>query len=405
MKRIYQSVIEEHFESYSQMAFMPGPRQAGKTTLAKKVCAELTSESIYLNWDYPKDRERILQGSDQIINEIQKDELGSHQPVTVAFDEIHKFSQWKNYLKGYYDYSKELAHTLVTGSAKLDIFKKGGDSLMGRYFLYHIHPFSAGELLQRPFEAKEFAEPAMLDDAMWQGLYEFGGFPDPLLKQDKRFLTRWQQLRLQQLFQEDIGDISGVSSLHQMEVLVNILQNQATGQLNYHALAKLIQVSDKTVKQWVSILNSLYYCFTIQPWHRNISRSLIKEPKLYLWDWSVIEDPGARIENLLASHLHKAAHFWTDIGLGKYQLHYLRDKDKKEVDFLVSKNNAPWMLVECKSSGNEPISANLRYFQQQTNAPFAFQVVYDKAYVDESCFSIKGRPVIVPARTFLSQLP
>lgn len=402
MRRMYQHIVSEHCKQFDQMVFLPGARQVGKTTIAHQVCDDVKNH-LYLNWDYPSDRQFILSGSNNVIDAIENKRLGEHTKPIVVFDEIHKFKDWKNYLKGYFDYSKTQINTLVTGSGKLDVYQKGGDSLMGRYFIYRVHPLSTRELITPNYDAEKIHFPKKLDNNVWESLYEFGGFPDPLLKQDKRFSNRWQQLRMQQLLQEDINAFIHISELAQIEVLAKLLHQNASQQLNYHQLAKMIQVTDKTLKRWIECLKSLYFCFTIQPWSKNISRSLIKEPKLYLYDWSLIHDKGARIENLIACHLLKAVHYWTDIGLGNYQLYYLRDKEKREVDFLITENDKPWILAEVKASNNQSINPNLYYYQSQTQAPYAFQVAFDAPYIDEDCFSVK-KPTIVPARTFLSQL-
>ena len=168
-------------------------------------------------------------------------------------------------------------------------------------------------------------------------------------------------------------------------------------------LAAKIKVSAPTLTRWMELLKNLYFCFTIQPWSKNLSRSLIKEPKVYLWNWALIEDMGARLENFVASHLYKAVQFWTDRGLGDYGLYYLRDKDKREVDFLVTKDRKPWFLVEAKASGNQGISRWLYYYQEKLKVPHAFQIGFDLPYVNQNCFEMKD-PVIVPAKTFLSQL-
>ena len=170
---------------------------------------------------------------------------------------------------------------------------------------------------------------------------------------------------LQQLFHEDIKELSKVSDLAQMEVLAKMLYRQSGAQLNYHSLAKMIQVTDKTLKNWINILDSFYFCFTLQPWSKNVARSLIKEPKVYLWDWSLVEDKGARVENFIASHLLKAVHYWTDIGLGKFGIYYLRDKDQREADFLITENDKPWILIEVKSSNKQSLSPHLLHFQNQ----------------------------------------
>lgn len=165
----------------------------------------------------------------------------------------------------------------------------------------------------------------------------------------------------------------------------------------------MINVSSPTIRRWLNCLEAFYYCFSIHPWTKNVKRSLRKEPKYYLWDWSLIEDPGARVENFVASHLLKAVHFWTDYGFGEFELHFLRDKEKNEVDFLVTKNKAPWFLVEVKISKNSGISKSLYTFQKQTGAKHAFQVIIDMDYIQKDCFAYRN-PIIVPAMTFLSQL-
>jgi predicted AAA+ superfamily ATPase len=189
----------------------------------------------------------------------------------------------------------------------------------------------------------------------------------------------------------------------EIQLLAEILEQEASHSLNYSTLASKIKVSTPTLQRWIELLKNLYFCFTIQPWAKNVTRSLVKEPKIYLWNWALIEDPGARVENLIASHLYKAVQFWTDQGLGEYGLYYLRDKDKREVDFLVTKNRKPWFLVEAKSSGDRGISRWLYYFQEKLKVPHAFQIGFDLPYVDKDCFSYK-EPIIVPAKTFLSQL-
>jgi uncharacterized protein len=188
-----------------------------------------------------------------------------------------------------------------------------------------------------------------------------------------------------------------------MQLLADILQQEASHALNHAALATKIKVSIPTLQRWIELLKSLYFCFTIQPWAKNLSRSLIKEPKIYLWNWALIEDQGARLENMVASHLLKAVQFWTDRGLGDYGLHYLRDKEEREVDFLVSRNGKPWFLIEAKSSGNRALSRSLYYYQEKLKVPHAFQLCFDLPYFPTNCFSTH-HPIIVPAKTLLSQL-
>ena len=222
------------------------------------------------------------------------------------------------------------------------------------------------------------------------------------MQRNERFSHQWQRLKTDLLFKEDLRDLTRIQDIGQVELLAQLLAKQ-TGQLvDYTSLANKIKVSSPTIQRWIKALSNLYFCFTLQPWSKNIAKSLIKQPKIYLWDWTMVKDVGARNENFIASHLLKAIQFWTDAGFGTYQLHFLRDTAKREVDFLVTQNQEPWFLVECKTS-DQGISPSLYYFQQQTKASFAFQVSMQKPFVDRTCF-IEGKPLLVPAQTLLSQL-
>lgn len=402
MKRLYHAAIIDHIRENRQMLFIMGPRQVGKTT----TCHSLMNEFkyfFYFTWDNLEDREKILVGPKSIAIAARLESLLEAKPV-IVFDEIHKYSRWKDFLKGFYDSYSHLAHILVTGSARLDIYKKGGDSLMGRYFLYRFHPLSIGEIVDPVFPSTELrSKPIAISKADFDTLWQFGGYPDPFLKTNKRFFNRWSNLRFQQLFQEDIRDLTRIQELKQLEVLANLIKFQAGKQTSYESLAKKVRVTGHTIRHWIETLRSLYYCFELRPWSNNIARALLKEPKYYLWDWSQVEDLGARAENFVASHLLKSVHFWTDAGFGRYDLHYIRDKDQREVDFLVTRNEEPWFLIEVKLSNNKAISPTLEYFQQATGAKHAFQVVIDLPWVNRDCFE-ETRSIIVPARTFLSQL-
>jgi len=401
MKRIYESILNDHFAHYTQMAFAAGPRQVGKSTIAKSYC-EKYPYTQYLNWDKTKDRELILKGQEFVADSLPIEAILEQKPL-IVFDEIHKYKDWKNFLKGFVDEYKGKLDILVTGSAKLNVFQRGGDSLAGRYFLYRIHPVSTAELVRISLPQKIIAPPQKIDNTEFNALFEFGGFPEPLLRQEKSFFNRWQELRQQQILREDIRELAQIQELSQLEVLASILKQQA-GQLSkYSEFAKKVRVSDTTARRWINVLEAFYYCFTIKPWSVNISRTLLKEPKIYLWDWSVIEDKGARIENFAACHLLKACHAWTDLGFGKFELYFLRDKEKREVDFLITQNQKPWILLEVKSSAKESLSEHLYYFQSQIKAEHVLQLAFDLPYVDEDCFALK-KPKIVPMITFLSQL-
>ena len=398
MKRLYESIFKDHFKQNNQMAFVSGPRQVGKTTAAQA----FVKNGRYVNWDRQEDRMVLTKGPNRIAEKLEIERLTRTNP-TVIFDELHKYSKWKSFLKGFYDAYKNRCHIVVTGSARLDTFKRGGDSLLGRYFSYRMHPFTVGETLNQNTSTEVLHNPKKPDKLTMEQLYRFGGFPDPFSKANTRHHTRWTRTRRELLVREDVRDISNIHEIDQMEVLANMLDFEAGGMLNYTHLTNDVNVSVETIQRWITTLESLYYCFLIKPWFKNVRKSLRKQPKVYLWDWSVIQDVGKRVENFIASHLLKAVHYWTDMGFGNYGLHYLRDKLKREVDFLVVKDGVPWLLVEVKKSATQSLSPNLSYFQRVTGAQHAFQVTFEGDYVDRDCFE-ETRPTIVPAATFLSQL-
>ncbi len=402
INRMYFHTIKEHFLKNKQMLFLMGPRQVGKTTLSLGSEKLINSDFYYLNWDNLDDREVLLKGPKAIADKIELFKARASAPL-VIFDEIHKYRDWKTLLKGFYD---SYAHDggvkiMVTGSARLDAYFSGGDSLMGRYFRYRIHPISVGELSVRKRGESLIADPFDVEDN-YLNLYQYGGFPEPFQKRDTLFHKQWTLLRDQQLFFEDVRDLSRVHELKQMQLLGHLLSKRVGSLINYSSLSKDIHVSIETIRRWMSLLESLYLIFLVSPWSKNIPRSLLKEPKIYFWDWSLITNEGSRCENFIAMHLLKSCQFWTDRGYGMFSLHFLRDKEKKEVNFIVCKDEEPWFLVEVKKSSGL-LNPRLEYFQNLTGAKHAFQVVIDRDYEDIDCFSYT-RPISVPARTFLSQL-
>jgi predicted AAA+ superfamily ATPase len=383
------------------MIFISGPRQVGKTTISLE--ASFGAEvHHYFNWDNEDHRALIIEGPQAVARKVRLEEARESLPILV-FDEIHKYRNWKRFLKGFFDTYEKRCRILVTGSARLDVYKRGGDSLMGRYFLYRLHPLSIREIANPSLPDQEIRKPCEILQADYEALLEYGGFPEPYLKRSKAFFNHWKRLRLGQLFREDLRDLSRIQEISQIQFLADILQKEASHALNQSVLASKVKVSAPTLHRWMELLKNLYFCFTIQPWSKNLSRALIKEPKTYLWNWANVEDVGARFENFVASHLYKAVQFWTDRGFGEYDLFYLRDKEKREVDFLVTKDRKPWFLVEAKASGSQGISRWLYYYQEKLKVPHAFQLGFDMPYVNRDCFGYQ-EPVIVPAKTFLSQL-
>ena len=394
--RLYKTMADSHLKSYRQMVFLSGPRQVGKTTIGESL------GKLYLNWDDSAARRIIQEGQRAVFDKYGLGKA-TEQDTTVVFDEIHKYSRCKQYIKGFYDlYGKQL-RIVATGSARMDIYKKGGDSMMGRYFPYRMHPFSVAELLDVSLPGEELVRaPRCLEDADWNALLRFGGFPDPFSKRDVRFSHRWNSLRFDQLMTVDMRDLTKIDQLDVLASLARILSLRSGEQLVYKSLGRDVGVDEKTAKAWVKALKHLYFGFEVRPWFRNVENSIRKMPKWYLRDWANISDEGKRAETFIACHLLKAVEGWTDLGYGDFELGYLRDKAKREVDFIVVRDGEPWFLVEAKN-GDTSLSGNLEHFQRQTGAKHAFQVVVDEDYVDRDCFSYT-QPVVVPARTFLSQL-
>ncbi len=398
LPRLYSRMLAEHLARNRQMAFLTGPRQVGKTTAARKTASDAT----YLDWDDPDDRRLVLQGPKAVAQHLGLDRLAESPPV-VVFDELHKHDRWKSFLKGFFDRFADRARIVVTGSSRMDVYRRGGDSLMGRYFLYRMHPFSVGELADpAPFESLVRA-PEPLAESAFQALREHGGFPEPFVHRDPRFTLRWRELRRQQLVREDLRDLTRIQELGRIEVLATLLAERSAATLVHSSLAREIEMSVDTIRRWVAALEALHHGFLLRPWFRNVAKALRKEPKWYLTDWSGIDDPGARAETFVACHLLKAVHAWTDLGLGRFELRYLRDKEKREVDFLVVRDRKPWFLVEAKL-GDTDLSPHLAHFQRQTGARHAFQAVLDLPYVAADGFR-RTDPCVVPARTLLSQLP
>lgn len=392
MNRYLQQAASELVKE--KFLLISGPRQVGKTTLAKQWLAD--KKGLYLNWDIPSDRERILK--------LFKQPLPIHGMV---LDEIHKYARWKSWLKGLSDREDKHLQVMVTGSARLDLFRRGGDSLLGRYNLVRLHPLTIGELTH----SKLMPPPRNSSDWIslggrsakrpaWDQLKRRGGFPEPFLKDDDLQHRRWSAQRRQLLVQEEIRDLTDIRHLSLVEHLAILLPERAGSVLSMNSLREELQVAHDTVTSWIGALERIYYCFLLAPYTKRVARSLKKERKLYVWDWSELENPGARFENMVASHLLKAIHAWSDFGYGRFELFYWRDKQKREVDFLITQNRKPAVLIECRLS-DEALSPHLVYLGHQLGGRIPHVQLLDKPGVDYA----KGNVRIVSADTYLSNLP
>lgn len=330
-----------------KMVFVGGPRQVGKTTLAKQVLGKKTG---YLNWDDSLDRERIL-----------KRELPA-TPLWV-FDEIHKYRSWRNYLKGLFDKQRESHQILVTGSARLDLYRFSGDSLQGRYHYLRMYPIS-------------FAEAQNWGDENLKSLFRFGGFPEPYFEQRSTFQKRWSREYRNRFLREDLVELERVQDLGNLELLILRLPALVGSPLSINGLREDLSLNFRTVSRWLEILERLYHVFRLPPFGAPKIRAVKKEQKHYHYDWTLISDPGIRFENLVAVHLLKWVHFLEDTQGRDIELRYFRDIDGREVDFVVVEDGVPTHFIECKLS-DEPISRGLYYLKERFPQVEAWQLAFN----------------------------
>lgn len=369
------------------MAFLVGPRQSGKTTTATTFQSKQTS---YWTWDDSDDRLLLRSSPANFLKTVVERDPDKK---LLVLDEIHKGTKWRGWLKGFYDKHHDQYQFIVTGSARLNIFSRGGDSLLGRYFFYRHHPFSLGELEKAEFKNKLFRSPVRRKGNKLQTLLRFGGFPRPFLTARVSSHRKWVRMRKDLLLREDLRDLSKVEDIAAIELLVQLLLPRVGQLLNYQNLANDLDVSVDSIRRWVRLLNHLYYTYLVLPYTKQIKRSIKKMPKVYLWDWSEVPDEAARFENLIASHLLKSVHYWTDCGYGDFSLYYIRDKEKREVDFLVTKDSTPFLLAECKTSDENP-SPTLRHFSNLLKPPYVYHVVLNKKATGKGILELGSGGVI-----------
>jgi hypothetical protein len=368
MERYLKSHVRDDLTR--KMVFLGGPRQVGKTFLAKEILGRSTSG--YLNWDIPAQREQIL-----------KREL----PATklIVFDEIHKFRGWRNYLKGVFDEFHPAKKILVTGSARLDLYRFGGDSLQGRYYFLRLHPLSVAELSA---SQKDFAS-----------LLALGGFPEPFLGGSARLAKRWSNEYRERLVREDIAALENIQSLGTLELLMLRLPDLVGSPLSVNALREDLQLNHQTVSRWLDVLERMYAIFRLAPFGAPKIRAVKKERKHYHFDWSLVPGESFRFENLIAAHLLKWVDFQRDTEGRLLELRYFRDVDGREVDFVVVEGRRPIMMIECKLSDQE-LSPSLRYLAQRFPTTPAFQIsAHGKKDV-----AISKQIRLMPAHRFLADL-
>ena len=376
MKRYLHPFIKKDLEK--KMVFMGGPRQVGKTTISKDLLKELDSDQYY-NWDNSDHRKIIINKNWDSAKQL------------IVLDEIHKYKPWKSFIKGIYD-TEEKFKALITGSAKLNVYRKGGDSLLGRYYYYRLHPLSLKEILQFSTTEKKTNPNEIL-----KKLEKLGPFPEPYLDNDSTNANRWRKERLERILYEDILAIEEVRRLSSLELLIDLLRERVASPISYQSLSEDIGVSPITIKSWIDLLERMYLIFIVPPYNRSLKRAIKKESKVYFYDFSDIDSGGKQFENLIAAHLIKEVNFLEDTQGLKYKLHLLRDKEKREVDFLIALNNKPVLLIEVKLSDNKADKSLLYYKNKLTNIK-AIQVVRNLNMSNES----KGIKIL-PAVQFLQE--
>ena len=374
----------------AKMVFLAGPRQVGKTTLARQVL-EGWEGGAYLSWDNREDRREIRAARWP----------GGH--ALVVLDELHKWRGWKGWLKGEFDKHRERLRFLVTGSARLDIYRRGGDSLQGRYHHHRLHPFSLAEVASggkppriRPGQELDVARSG--DQGLVEALLQAGGFPEPFLAQSARSLRRWQKERLDRFFREDVRDLEPIRDISTFQMLAELLPERVGSLLSLNALREDLEVSHRALTHWMEVLETMYHVFRVRPFGGSRARTLTKMPKAYLWDWSLVPARAARFENLVGSHLLKLAHYLQDVEGFAVELHYLRDREGREVDFLITAERKPWFAVEVKL-GETRVDPALRHFRERLRVPWAYQVTLEggRDFVQDGVR-------VVPASRFLSAL-
>lgn len=349
MERIQQSFIIRDLAK--KMVLLVGPRQTGKTWLAKNI-AKTFNNSVYLNYDQLKDREIIH--SQSWLSNIN----------LLILDELQKMPDWKNYLKGVYDTKPEQLRILVTGSARLEIFEQLGDSLAGRYFKHRLLPISAAELAKTK-------QPIDLEKLLLRG-----GFPEPYLETEEINAARWRQQYVNSLLSTDVFEFDKIHNLKALHLLFQLLQHRVGSPISYQSLAEDIAISPVTVKKYIQVLEALFVIFTVTPYAKNIARSLLKEPKVYFYDTGLVNgDNGAKFENLVAVSLLKHVYGKNDYLAENCELHYLRTKDGVEVDFVITKDHDVEQMIEAKFTDNKP-SKHLQRMHEKYAYP-AVQVVYN----------------------------
>ena len=331
-----------------KIVLISGPRQSGKTYLSRGLLHE---NADYLNFDSAAHRSVIRAQS------------WDRDSTLLVLDELHKMKNWKSWLKGIYDVEGLNPPIVVTGSSRMDTFKKTGDSLAGRHRLFRLHPLSVKEVQD-------------LDSrAAFDLMLKLGSFPEPFLDGDQKSANLWRRSHLDIILRQDLLDLEKVRELKSIEILVELLSERVGSTLSYASLARDLEVSPHTVKHWIQILESLFVIFVVTPYSKNIAKAILKEPKVYFYDTGRVMGDAARLENLIACHLHKRNQFLEDTEGRRIELHYIKDKEKREVDFAILEDRRISHLIEVKES-DASLSPALRYYEEKLKPEHCIQAVH-----------------------------
>jgi len=371
MIRSQKKIILEDLEK--KLVLLVGPRQSGKTWLAKDI-AKSFNNSLYLNYDQLTDKKII------------KEQSWLDTVDLLILDELHKMPDWKNYLKGVFDTKPLSLRILVTGSARLDIYDKLGDSLAGRYFRHRLLPVSLAELAKSS------------ESVDIERLLERGGFPEPYFASDTMQADRWRMQYINSLLSTDIFEIETIHNMKAMRLVFELLRARVGSPVSFQSLAEDAAISPSTVKKYIQILEAIFVIFIVTPYSKNIARSLLKEPKVYFFDTALVQgDDGAKFENLVAVSLLKHVFGKVDIEAKDYTLKYMRTKDGQEVDFVLVNQDKIETIIEAKFA-DQSISKSLIKFHEKYGYP-AIQLV--KSIRNE--YKAQGISVL-KAEKFLAQL-
>lgn len=392
--RHLESIIIQDLKK--KMVMIAGPRQCGKTTLAKTIAKKYTKNFAYYNWDIEADKRLIMHT-----------ELNANAQLWVL-DELHKFRKWRNWLKGLFDQHHPEHAFLITGSAQLETFSRGGDSLQGRYYRHRLHPLTLAELI-RPNKISSWPEifnVSVTVNASAQktlhDLLKLGGFPEPYFSQSAKEAARWRLAYGARIVREEIRSLEQVQNLDGMELLFDRLPVTIGSPLSINSLREDLQVAFETTRNWLNIFERLYAIFRISPFGAPRIRAVKKEQKLYFWDWGRVDNEAARLENLIAVHLLCFVHWQEDVEGEKWDLRYFRDKQGHEVDFILLHKNQPLCAIEVKTD-DRPLDSNLKYLLERVKIPHAFQLsLGSKDFHPPKINGCKIR--IMPAYRFLGQL-